>query len=63
MIQLLLPGSAMIYYGDELGMEDTPLALSEIVDVRVKTLRKVRKRTILIFIMTPFVCWEVGFCR
>ena len=37
-IQLLLPGSSVVYYGDEIGMEDAPLSLEQIVDVRVETL-------------------------
>ncbi len=35
-LQMLLPGAALIYYGDELGMENTPLSHDKMVDVKYK---------------------------
>ncbi len=40
-LQLLLPGSGVIYYGDEIGMENAVLSMNETVDVRIRTLGKV----------------------
>lgn len=34
MLQLLLPGTAIVYYGDELGIEDTWTRWDETVDER-----------------------------
>ena len=51
-IQLLLPGSSVVYYGDEIGMEDTPLTVEEIVDIRVKTMGQVSEGNNVIGLQT-----------
>lgn len=42
MLQMLLPGTAIVYNGDELGMEDTIIRWSETVDPRALNAGKLR---------------------
>ena len=40
-LQLLLPGAAILYYGDEIGMDDTHLTVEQSRDLRVLHLGEV----------------------
>ena len=49
-LQLLLPGASLVYYGDEIGMEDTEISVQDSMDIRVKLMGQVSNFCIIYII-------------